>query len=579
MNNIIFGESLIIQKNLGVSGTTTFEELVTFNNGITGAVKMTGNFSPTETNTYSLGLTGSRWRDIFIGPGTLDIAGPLGFTGKASLGSDADGIAYTEYGFATPFINIGNDIGPTGTIPRAVGGWRLGQTGDKNSASFDLVAQQNTPDGVTGPIYSLIKNGITGPTGHTGAQGIQGVTGPTGESGPQGLQGEVGPQGPTGWTGPTGTQGIQGIPGFSPGGTLFYLNYQNTNTSNPSNFTAAQYSTATSTTILNASTYNYSPNGGSVTTPPNPPDSKLATIGLTPDLTKSQETMKITTGSSIINSYVANQWAIPVSSLTGYLQSGTTIPAGIWDLNLYCKADDKNDENNIGIHWWLLGETGGTLTNLIPSGSDIAYMYDSTTYQILVSSMIIESSINVSGYTHLVILLALRNRNASSHTCELYFQSTNTYSHIHTSLGVPGPSGPPGPTGSTGPTGATGSTGPTGTLATVPSPGSLTLSLSPITTAATSGFTALPSDYCIYRVTSSNATWGVTIHTSDNVVGRQIIIYNVGESSSTSCRIYPSSGGVIRYIGTSAAYRDLSQYASFMFICLTTSPLVWLKVN
>jgi hypothetical protein len=191
--------------------------------------------------------------------------------------------------------------------------------------------------------------------------------------------------------------------------------------------------------------------------------------------------------------------------------------------------------------------------------------------------MVIDSSINVSGYTNLVILLALYNNNSSSHTCQLYFQSTNTYSHIHTSLGTPGSTGPTGATGAQGNTGPTGPTGPTGTLGTLS--GSLTLNLSPITTAATSGFTALPSEYYIYRVTSSNATWGVTIHTSDNVVGRQIIIYNVGESSSTSCRIYPSSLGRIRYNGNSVTYIELPAYASFMFICLTTSPLVWLKVN
>jgi hypothetical protein len=107
---------------------------------------------------------------VFIGPGTLNIAGPSG--ANATLGLDQNGIAYTKSGFATPFINIG----PTIDIldPGAIGGWVLGPTGTLGASDYDLIAQQKLPGasdpaGLTGPLYSLthpttalIQSGFTG---------------------------------------------------------------------------------------------------------------------------------------------------------------------------------------------------------------------------------------------------------------------------------------------------------------------------------------------------------------------------------------------------------------------------------
>jgi hypothetical protein len=80
---------------------------------------ISGNIIPTKTNTYSLGLTSATWKDIAVGPGTLTIQGPTGYTIAATLGSNLTGLAYTQYGFATPFINIGpaiDPLAPVGTI-------------------------------------------------------------------------------------------------------------------------------------------------------------------------------------------------------------------------------------------------------------------------------------------------------------------------------------------------------------------------------------------------------------------------------------------------------------------------------
>jgi hypothetical protein len=147
---------------------------------------------PTTSLTYDLGTSAERWRSLYVGPGTINIAGPAGITG-GTIGSDDGGIVYTETGFATPFINVGPEI----LNYRAVGGWQVSSTGEKGGPSFDLVAQENTPTGPTGPVYSLIKR--PGPTGRTGP------TGPTGKTGPTGPTGKTGPTGRRGLTGPTGT--------------------------------------------------------------------------------------------------------------------------------------------------------------------------------------------------------------------------------------------------------------------------------------------------------------------------------------------------------------------------------------
>ena len=109
---------------------------------------------PSENNIYNLGSTGLRWADLYMGPGTLNIAGPIGSTGFATIGSDDNSIAYSQFGFATPFINIG----PAIQTDKAVGGWQIYSTGASGTSSFDLVVQQNSTTGTFGPVYSLINN-------------------------------------------------------------------------------------------------------------------------------------------------------------------------------------------------------------------------------------------------------------------------------------------------------------------------------------------------------------------------------------------------------------------------------------
>jgi hypothetical protein len=83
------------------------------------------------------------------------------------LGADQAGIAYTQYGFATPLINIGPtadviDIGQQG-------GWRINPLGSPLVTDYDLVAQEVSLEGeAIGPIYSLIRPLSNSPIGATG---------------------------------------------------------------------------------------------------------------------------------------------------------------------------------------------------------------------------------------------------------------------------------------------------------------------------------------------------------------------------------------------------------------------------
>ena len=153
-----------------------YSRILTSNNT---ELDISGNLVPTVSNTFTLGYTGSRWKEIFIGPGSLNIAGPTG-SAPATIGSNLSGIAYSQFGFASPFLNLGPVIDPFAPLG-TVGGWNIFGTGPTGEYFTDLRAQLiNTGgSGFFGPSYSLIyNNGYTGDTGPTGA--ASSVTGPTG---------------------------------------------------------------------------------------------------------------------------------------------------------------------------------------------------------------------------------------------------------------------------------------------------------------------------------------------------------------------------------------------------------------
>jgi sugar lactone lactonase YvrE len=136
-----------------------------------------GDIVPPADGIYNLGAAEYRWKEFFVGSGTINIAGPVGSTGIGYIGTDDNSIVYTKSGFATPFINIGPAIN-TLLEPGLIGGWEVGPQGTLGAADYDLVAQQKLPTtGLTGPVYSLIRNPT--PVSIIAANGYTGNTGPS----------------------------------------------------------------------------------------------------------------------------------------------------------------------------------------------------------------------------------------------------------------------------------------------------------------------------------------------------------------------------------------------------------------
>ena len=208
----------------------TSSTIISAPTGPTGPAFITNaHVCPDTTLVYSLGSNDYRWSEMFVGPGTINIASIGGQNVNATIGADIQGTVYTENGFASPYINVGPEILSTG----AVGGWQISSTGTALTPTFDLVAQQNTLSGLTGPIYSLIHpTGQTGSTGPTGAQGIAGIASNTGATGPTGAQGIAGTSagltlfldGPTATTPTAPTDTLLVIPNTGPQTSITFNN-------------------------------------------------------------------------------------------------------------------------------------------------------------------------------------------------------------------------------------------------------------------------------------------------------------------------------------------------------------------
>ena len=268
--------------------------------------------------------------------------------------------------------------------------------------------------------------------------------------GPTGAASSV--TGPTGQLGPIGPTGLQGGNGTG-GGLVLYMNYaQNISPTGPI-LTAGQLTTITGQSMQNPTNVTYNPNGGIPATPPVPPGSTVSALSLTPNLALAQQTITFTTPNNNTTDVPVTQFAIYKSSLN---LDYDYIPPGIMEMNIYAKADSINDKDNIGLRFYLLGRriTDASYVNLVANGSDLVYLYDSTSSQLMTLDLLIGSVISLTPYDLLQVVVTSRNRNNNPHTAEIYFQSSNTYSHMHTTFALPGMTGPTGAASSvTGPTG------------------------------------------------------------------------------------------------------------------------------
>ena len=169
-NNILWSSD-----GTSVTGSTGFS----YTPGVSGNVKLEGDFLPSIDSVYSLGVTGQAWKDLHLG--------------KSTISADNDGVLiFTK---------------ADGTIDTRIG--TTGATGSTGTNGVTGVTGANGTDGTNG------LDGVTGVTGATGTNGTNGVTGVTGVTGLTGATGIDGTNGVTGVTGATGTNGLDGVTGVT----------------------------------------------------------------------------------------------------------------------------------------------------------------------------------------------------------------------------------------------------------------------------------------------------------------------------------------------------------------------------
>lgn len=149
--DIVIGEG---EGNILVVNKNNLNEITYSNKIETNQIEVVidANVVPIENIKYSLGSNDKKWKDLYVGPGTINIAAPNEEV-SATLRADNSAKTFAEYGFSTPELNVGGFE----TNSQIVGGWNITKSGTQGTSSFDLVAQELSETGSpTGPKYSLI---------------------------------------------------------------------------------------------------------------------------------------------------------------------------------------------------------------------------------------------------------------------------------------------------------------------------------------------------------------------------------------------------------------------------------------
>jgi hypothetical protein len=234
------------------------------------------------------------------------------------------------------------------------------------------------------------------------------------------------------------------------------MNYIEDTSPTISKLSVATITSITGTTVQEPTSNSYTPST----------NAEVSQLGLIPVLTDAQTVHAFTTPNSNTVDVLVDQFAIYKTELGDNIINNI-LPPGIWETNIYAKADANRDVDNIGLRFWLLARNSSTLvwSNLVTNGSDLNYLYDHTSSQIITLSMYIGNPIDCTNYDAFMVVVTSRNRNSSNHSAEVYYQSSNTYSHIHTSfgqMGLPGTSGTSGLAGTSGTSGLDGTSGTSG---------------------------------------------------------------------------------------------------------------------
>lgn len=114
--------SILLNNPVGSSGVYYADVLkITQNSGGTGTVVFAGNILPAATNTYSLGTTGTVWKDVFVGPGSVYVGnsslsyntgtGKLVVSTKLQVNNEITGLGGITTQGTVPSFNFADPLG------------------------------------------------------------------------------------------------------------------------------------------------------------------------------------------------------------------------------------------------------------------------------------------------------------------------------------------------------------------------------------------------------------------------------------------------------------------------------------
>lgn len=122
VDDVVNHSSVLLSDSSGVGFIAVYDEslnLSSYNRNL--LVNSNGDIIPFVNNTQSLGTPTIRWKDIYVGPGSINIQAIDG-SNSASLGADNLSVVYSDKGFASLFLNIGLVQGISTETPAAEGG-------------------------------------------------------------------------------------------------------------------------------------------------------------------------------------------------------------------------------------------------------------------------------------------------------------------------------------------------------------------------------------------------------------------------------------------------------------------------
>jgi hypothetical protein len=290
------------------------------------------------------------------------------------------------------------------------------------------IAKQAVPAGLTDPSSNPTYWDVFTPAGDTGATGV-GTTGATG------IAGNDGATGATGLTGATGpSTGVAGgdLSGNYPDPTVVKLQGNAVSSATPSNGQTLQWNG--SAWVPGAIPTGGSGGGGVIyyLNFNTASDAPVTNIPQTPNATKEL---------GISGEVTATSYTSPILSTASYdflasfatdlnVPSSTTIPAGIWDFNIFVESTTTNNANQVYFKIEVLKYDGVNAPTLLATSND-TYIYDPSEITQQVCSVVMPQTTILATDRIVVYFYGRAHQNNNQVT----FHFGDGYpSHTHTTL-------------------------------------------------------------------------------------------------------------------------------------------------